>query len=207
MDQYLANAEALKPLGYEWHLTTNLKLFRERVGDLLGLRCSIEPGTGKLHDYRPALGLLFQEELRGFDFWGHTDFDCVYGRVDRFVTDDFLGNVDIHANHVNYICGPWTLYRNDPKLARLFMESPDWREVLLDPLASGWAERGFTELVDQANAHRRLRRKYTHWQGERPADTSGLSMTEDGALLDDGKEIMMFHFRHTKEYPQGVRFA
>lgn len=203
MDQYLANAEMLKPLGYDWLITTNLKRFRERVGDLLGIECPIEPGSGKLHDYRPALGMLFEEELRGYDYWGHTDFDCVYGRVDRFVTDEFLKVLDVHSNHENYICGPWTLYRNIPTLNRLFMKHPDWRGVFSNPASSGWAERGFTELLEDSVFSLR----YTHWQSDKPSDTSAVTMQDDGTLLDGDKEIMMCHFRHTKEWPAGVTFA
>lgn len=209
MDQYLANAELLKPLGYDWLITTNLKRFRQRVGDLLGVKCPIEPGGGKLHDFRPALGLLYAQELRGYDYWGHTDFDCVYGRVDRFVTDDFLTKLDVHSNHENYICGPWTLYRNDPDLAALFMKHPEWKEMLENPHSSGWAEKGFTEILDAKyfSGNGKLNRQYTHWQTSKIGDTSDLTMQDDGTLLEGTKEVMMCHFRHTKEWPAGVTFA
>ncbi len=300
-DSYLANIELLKPLGYDWHVTTNLKLFRERVGDILGIQCPIVPGTGKVWDYRPALGVLFAEEVKGYDYWGHTDFDCVYGRVDRFVGDEFLcwrsepvesreGSavgprndlqcercgtaydglkylgyfcrkcggmivfsnlfgerpentplperavspnqkpLDIHSNHHNYICGPWTLYRNVNRINNLFLLYKDWRKMLEGPEPTAWVETEFTALVDWAATGKGggssefrtsavedpnvpiITRKYTHWQEQNPRDTSGITMAEDGTLRDRAWaekecEIMMCHFRHTKEYPKGVKFV
>ena len=35
----------------------------------------------KLCDFRPAFGEVFREELAGYDFWGHTDLDVVFGRI------------------------------------------------------------------------------------------------------------------------------
>lgn len=289
-DSYLANIEMLKPLGYDWHITTNLKLFKERVGDILEIKCPIVPGTGKLWDYRPAFGVLFAEELKRYDYWGHTDFDCVYGRVDRFVTDEFLGLatprvesrrdpavvprglgpclmlptpplfgpmaycawptcgcpgerpksvplppeavspnkkvLDIHSNHHNYICGPWSLYRNRDAVNGLFQLVANWQEFLVDPEPKAWIEKIFTSMIDWAAQQGSLTRKYTHWQEINPHDTSGITMAANGGLLDRiddrnratlndfrntngdyNQEIMMCHFRHTKEYPKGVKFV
>lgn len=202
-DKYLANAETLEKYGYRWLITTNLKLFKERVGDLLGIDAPIVSGQAKVHDYRPALGLLFKEELEGYDFWGHTDFDCVYGKVDDFVPDEFLNCLDIHSNHVNYVCGPWTLYRNRQDINELFLRSSVWRRKLLDPLISGWAEHEFTAEVDAGDSEGRLRRQYTFWQGN-PDDDEDLTLSPSGKLFQGEDEIMMFHGRRTKRWPPGV---
>lgn len=393
-DSYLANIEMLKPLGYDWHITTNLKLFKERVGDILGIKCAIVPGTGKVWDYRPAFGVLFAKELKRYDYWGHTDFDCVYGRVDRFVTDEFLGlatprvesrrdpavgprgffqrpmgpptdevmtgllcqncerqactasemnfaqyccracgqgqghgekcdqnhkpvvplvlspgdrlsleiqstirqecgnafakvikrqgqcfvvetiagsgftvdnqryaarqyrawehpeggrlvcgslapgdpespgerpitferppeavspnkkPLDIHSNHHNYMCGPWSLYRNREYVNNLFLSHPEWRAHLAEPTSTAWIEKEFTRFVDWAAQQGMLTRKYTHWQEFNPGDTSNVGNFAGSLSLYDRKhgetrneEIMMCHFRHTKEYPKGVKFV
>ena len=35
----------------------------------------------KLCDFRPAFGEVFADELRGYDWWGHSDLDVLFGRV------------------------------------------------------------------------------------------------------------------------------
>lgn len=216
-DQYLANIELLKPFGYDWLITTNLGLFKQRVKEKLGLECPIVPGTGKLWDYRASLGVLFEEELTGYEFWGHADFDCVFGRIDHFVPDAKLAELDIWSNHADpkeryggYICGPWTLYRNVPKINTLFMRHPRWREILSDPTPIGWVEHhdGFTGIVDAAHNAGEIKRLYTMYQTADLNDGSTLRMV-DGALYEGpgtGVERMMSHFKRTKTYPPGVSF-
>ena len=206
-DRWHANYEAaLAPLGYDLLLTTNLSRFRQRVGDLLHITCPIEPGTGKVHDYRPALGLLFKDELQSYSYWGHTDFDCVYGRVQHFMSDALLRKYDIWSNHHNYICGPWCLYYDRQDISTLFQQVTNWRDILESPVTTGWAETEFTNVVDNCDSAGLLHRRYTHYQGKNPHDTSQLSMAESGALMDGGDEIMMFHFRHVKEWPVQIKF-
>lgn len=61
----------------------------------------------KLCDYRPAYGYIFQEYMKGYQFWGHCDPDCIWGHLDRFITTDILQEYDKIYTH-----GHLTLYRN-----------------------------------------------------------------------------------------------
>ena len=202
MPKYMENIKALKEKGYDFLITHDLEDFNRRCEEKLGFKSPIIPGTGKLHDFRPALGLLYEEELKGYDFWGHTDFDCVYGRVDKFVTDELLKDLDIQSNHIDYICGPWTLYRNTPKINRLFQEYPHWKERMEDPHSSGWAEfqDGFTGVVDRNHNEGKIRRLYTYWQGKDHNIIDNVHYEGD-RLMDGDLEIMMFHFRRVKQWP------
>lgn len=49
----------------------------------------------KLVDLKPAYGHIFSEWLQGYDFWGYTDMDVIYGRLTDFVTPTILQNHDI----------------------------------------------------------------------------------------------------------------
>lgn len=204
METYVDNILRMKDLGYDWLIDTNLPSFSQRCWDILKVKCPIQPGTGKIHDYRPALGHLYAAELEGYDFWGHTDFDCVYGRVNEWVTDEFLESLDIHSNHHNYICGPWTLYRNIHSTRTLFLEEPYWRAHLEETPVSGWAETDFTRLVDREAEIGKLRREYTFWQGNNVAVTEYMHWEGD-RLMDGNTEIFMCHFNRSKVYPVGLR--
>ena len=63
----------------------------------------------KLCDYKPLYGLIFQDWLKGYDFWGHVDPDIIWGKLDSFITDDLL---DKYGRL--YRRGHFTLYRNTP---------------------------------------------------------------------------------------------
>lgn len=154
-----------------------------------------------MHDFRHSFGLLYQDKLDGYDFWGHTDFDMVYGRVERWVTDAFLDNVDIHSNHVDYISGPWTLYRNTPVINSLFAVCEDWRGYLENPATLGWGETHYTRAVDKLVEGGHLRRVYSMWQ-TRNLDNFDSLHWDGERLMEGSEEVMYAHFRRTKVYPE-----
>lgn len=202
MPLYLENVERLRPHGYDWLIDTDLDGFRARCRSRLNVEFPGVAGEAKAHDYRPALGVLYQDELAAYDYWGHTDFDCVYGRVWAWLPDALLSTLDVYANHHDYISGPWTLYRNWPAVNALFSACADWRERLEEEAVTGWAERDFTAAVDAADRKGIIRRLYAFWQTNQIGEASGARW--DGDLLMDGEnEIFMAHFNRTKEYPRG----
>lgn len=192
-DKYLENIKPLKAMGYDFLMERNLESFKKRVFRRLDIECPIVPGTGKVHDYRAVLGYLYNEELKDYNWWGHTDFDCVYGRVDNYMTDEFLRGIDVYSNHPNYICGPWTLYRNSFEVNNVFREYPGWEKKLIYPETNGWVEQDFTREV---NANLRIKYKLLHTY-----EVTDIVKMEDGKLMVNGKETMMHHFRRTKVWP------
>jgi len=62
----------------------------------------------KLCDYKPLYGILFQEEVNGYDFWGYTDCsDTIYGDLRKFLTEEVLAGSDKIM-----LLGHFALYRN-----------------------------------------------------------------------------------------------
>lgn len=200
-DKYRNNVkETLEKDGYTLLVDTDLAGFKDRVRDKLDIDCPIKPGTGKVHDYRASFGVLYEEEAKGYDFWGHTDFDCIYGNIGKWITDEFLNDLDIHSNHTDYLCGPWSLYRNNEYINNLFKKYPRWKDRLTEEKASGWLEfqDGFTGVLDAEHNKGNIRRVYTFWQGD--PDRAQDIRYADGSLFEVDKEIMMFHFRRTKQW-------
>lgn len=71
----------------------------------------------KLCDFRPAYGLIFEDYLKDYNFWGHCDIDQIFGKIKNFVTEEVLNNYDkINKN------GHFVLYRNTLKMNNLFKE-------------------------------------------------------------------------------------
>ena len=78
--------------------------------------------------FKAAYGLLFEEMLAPYDFWGHCDLDMIFGDLRKFLTEDIL------AAYPKILCrGHLCLYRNTSEVSRYFMrEAPGvsaYREV------------------------------------------------------------------------------
>jgi hypothetical protein len=69
----------------------------------------------KLADFKPAYGVLFAEDVAGYDFWGHCDVDMIFGDVRRFITGDILREYNKVLIH-----GHLSLYRNCDEANRYF---------------------------------------------------------------------------------------
>lgn len=85
----------------------------------------------KLCDYKVAYGLIFQEELKQYDFWGYCDSDMVLGNIRKYITDEILNEYDkiLPLGHLS-------IYRNTDEINRRFMECPnimDYHEVFSSP--------------------------------------------------------------------------
>ena len=202
MPRFLHNVKQLEPLGYDVLIDTDEEGFRRSVRKELDLECPPMHGGGKVWDYRPALGVLYADAAQSYEFWGHIDFDVVLGRVDRFVTDEFLNGIDMHSNHDAYVNGCWSLYRNEQTVNALFMEVPGWDRILSDPTPTGWAETEYSDEMLQAEHDGRLRKAWTEWQVFKAEDLAEVHWEGDRLMLR-GEEQMMAHFRRTKVYPPG----
>ena len=202
MAHYWVNASRLADHGYTIFVPQDEDDFRARVRAKMGIECPPMWGTGNVWDFRPALAELYDDVVEEYDWWGHTDFDCVYGRVENYMTPQYLDGVDIYANHHDYICGAWTLYRNTEVVNSLFRESPVWQQKMEDPNPTGWAEVEYTHVVDAAHAAGRINRKYEVLQTRDWNRFDSCWLREDGALMEGNDERMLAHFRRSKVYPE-----
>lgn len=121
----------------------------------------------KLCDYKPAYGYIFEKFIEGYDFWGHCDIDCIYGKLDHFFTDEeFKSDKILRLGHM-------TLYRNTKQNNRRFMDTADgrkrYKEVYTTEASCAfdennsmknlnicdiWREHGYSEcLMDEAFAN------------------------------------------------------
>lgn len=85
----------------------------------------------KLCDYKCAYGYIFSEYIKDYDFWGHTDYDVIYGRLGKFVTDDILDKYD-----KIFTQGHFTLYRNTKEISEMFMDKIDGRYLYKEVMQS-----------------------------------------------------------------------
>ena len=71
----------------------------------------------KLCDYKPAYGIIFDNLVKGYDFWGFCDLDMIFGDIRKFVTDKLLNDYDRLFFH-----GHFALTRNTEECNRVYEE-------------------------------------------------------------------------------------
>jgi hypothetical protein len=86
----------------------------------------------KLCDLKPAYGLIFEEYLKHYDFWGHCDLDIIWGRISHFISDDILDNFDVITTVESHTAGHFTLYKNNGITIDLFRQTDDYKKVFVD---------------------------------------------------------------------------
>jgi hypothetical protein len=82
----------------------------ERIRSHFDFEISLERPY-KLCDFRPAFGEIFADELTGYDFWGHSDLDLVFGRI-----RGHLPGAAFEADKILFD-GNFSLYRNTAETA------------------------------------------------------------------------------------------
>lgn len=74
----------------------------------------------KLCDYRPIYGLIFQDYLKNYQFWGYCDLDVIWGNLDNYITDELLDNYD-RLYRRGHLC----IYRNVDKINKAAITMPE----------------------------------------------------------------------------------
>jgi len=83
----------------------------------------------KICDFKPSYGLLFDEYLIGFDFWGHIDIDIIFGDIRLFITNELLSKNDLICVRHDFLSGYFLLFKNTKKMNLLFTKSKDYKKV------------------------------------------------------------------------------
>src|SRR5271168_1074833 len=65
-------------------LRINRTAFERLASEKLGHPMRLD-SPHKLCDYKPAYGRIFSDYLRRSNYWGHIDFDIVWGNIPRFL--------------------------------------------------------------------------------------------------------------------------
>ena len=80
----------------------------------------------KLCDYKVAYGLIFEEELKGYDYWGFCDTDVLLGDIFQFLEEhNFFEN-----DYARYgLLGHLQIFKNSQEVNRIFMsgQGSDYR--------------------------------------------------------------------------------
>ncbi len=161
--EYIANAGTLAKYGWYWKIFTPNKyenlppnveivdMTIEQYADLVKEKLDVRPnlfitpkGGPSVHitDFYIFSGIIFEDYIKGFDFWGITNMDVVYGRLDHFIPDRLLQDCDVFTDDVETINGVFCLWRNTEKINNLFRRIGNWREMLGQSVCNGCLNSG-----------------------------------------------------------------
>ncbi|MEM7789127.1 MAG: DUF6625 family protein [Bacteroidota bacterium] len=139
------------PPNVTW-LRMTLGELADRLQSALGFRVGLTASL-KVCDVRPAFGLAFASALRGFTHWAYSDIDLLWGRILPLLRPH-VGSADVLSFRERCLSATFTVFRNTPENARLFLRAPDIEDTLgstayhdFDESCSRWDRpRSFSEL-------------------------------------------------------------
>ncbi len=121
----------------------------KRIRSHFDFKISLE-SPYKLCDFRPAFGEIFTDELAGYDFWGHSDLDLIFGRIREHLPDAAFEADKILFN------GNFSLYRNTTETAGWYRHEVgkvSYQDAMTNPAAMHFDEwAGIYYIVEDLGA-------------------------------------------------------
>ena len=219
LEEYKKNISVLKEYGYDWLIFTDKKEFEKLVLKNLGIKCNWGECPIKPCDFAPAFGLIFEDYLKGYDWWAYTNFDIVFGRIDKFIPDRRLEKLDIVSFDDKAMNGMFSMMRNCKEVNNLFKQQDGWQKIMSDKEYHNFdeygfeikhqEEHGFSGVVRRAMKNGRIRAEFHFWHchdGLPAHNPPKIKIEKDGSLICETckDEIVMFHFNKNrkKKYPK-----
>lgn len=202
---------------------------------LVEKHCGVDPKNFLNHkgvpnkltsDHYPAQGLIFRDYLEDAEYWGITNWDCVYGRLGKWLPDEQLSRWEVWSDDPAGFNGIFTLMKNTEKVNNLFRKVANWQHFFTVHQPCAFDEIRFSEILRNESSEGRLdwghpehfpMHSYDRliMHRERPH----LYFESDGSLIewyDDhvhppstkrhyGRELPLFHFSFTKKWPIGPK--
>jgi hypothetical protein len=125
---------------------TTLAQMRELIKKKIGKEATLTDAY-KVPDYKPTFGMLFDDYLSGFDFWGHCDIDIIWGDIRNYVTREILEKYDIFSTRKRMMSGHFSLFRNTHSVSRIFTQSPEFSKIIRQGECRAFDEDGMTRLI------------------------------------------------------------
>lgn len=169
----------------------------------------------KLCDYKPLYGKVFKQEIRGYEYWGFSDIDLIFGDIDLFI-----------KRYINkktqkiFRYGHFSLVRNDDDMNNLYTDnciSYNFNFVKQTSLPCHFDEISYNEIIiknkksyEQDQPFANINLNFLNFangngQPENPQlivhDSGKLFIIEDTLKGITKKEVFYVHFMRRKNLP------
>lgn len=245
--RYLDNISRLGNYGWYWKIFTPNEFYNVppnteiipmdifEFDNLLGKKLGYRPNnfitdqgvpSKPMSDFYVASGVIFEDYIKGYDFWGITNWDVVYGRLDHFLPDSMLSELDVFTDDVGIVNGVFSVFRNRKRVNELFLEIPEIQRKLTEHRLFGVDEYELIKPIQRAANAQDIVYKHPAYYPYHSYDRLAqhvpmpqLEVQDDLSLWEKfydtnppkgyinfpkgyiAREIMYFHFSHTKKWP------
>lgn len=130
--------------------TIFVKTTFEAYCDKVSSKLSIEfhpSASYKLCDLKPFYGMVHEEELRNYEWWGFGDLDLIYGDLSLLLNDYNLNHYDLLTTHVDKVAGHFTIVRKNSIYTKIPLQIPHWQGKLMLDKHVYLDETEYAELV------------------------------------------------------------
>jgi hypothetical protein len=110
------------------HVPLTLADLSRIAEDRLGCPIALEDAY-KVCDLRPAFGRIFAEHIAGYDAFGWTDIDVIYGDL-RQVFAMPLHDYDVLSFNEEHLSGHLTIVRHTPQASNLYLAVPKFLDLI-----------------------------------------------------------------------------
>lgn len=83
----------------------------------------------KLCDFKPAYGLIFEDYISEYEFWGYCDVDLIFGKLPWKQYSAILAKSEILMGYKNFASGPFALFQNTIKVNNLFSKLVGYEKI------------------------------------------------------------------------------
>lgn len=110
-------------------IPSSLRDFSKMATKILKNNIEIERAY-KICDFRPCYGLIFQDYLTGYDYWGYGDIDLIYGNLSAYILPKIGEGFDVLSNRSEIMSGSLSIFRNTTAINSLFKKSDFFLKLL-----------------------------------------------------------------------------
>lgn len=154
-------------------------------------------------DMRPLYGDIFKDYIKEYRFWGHCDIDVFWGDIVAFMDENILSKYDVISADPRRICGPFTIYRNIPKINELYKLKADYKIIIEDAHQFfKFDEIGMTALLKENSSNLGIRYLFKKLQEYSTSEGKESCKWLNGKVINwvSNEELMFFHFRQWKNF-------
>ncbi|WP_417620165.1 DUF6625 family protein [Oceanihabitans sediminis] len=191
-------------------LPTTLSELNQQVNRIVETEVPLNPR--KLCDLKPAYAEIFVEQVQGYDFWGISDMDVIWGDIRKFMTEDLLNAYDIISSRKENISGHFNLFRNTEQVNSLYKKLPNYKGLFEVPQFK-WTDEVVLSNYIKSNPEFKMLKLKVFWPAILCNQERGIDshqeyhldkwLWKDGKMLElkNGepiKEVMYLHFINWK---------
>ena len=101
----------------------------------------------KLCDLKPFYGIVHEQDILEYDYWGFADMDLVYGDLSPLIDKAKSGRYNLITTHADRVAGHFTLIKTKSSYTHACLSISNWEKRLLDEYVYGLDEHDFTLII------------------------------------------------------------